>query len=73
MNYWIEEKEVFYIVGIKERVFIIFYGVNLKIVVMWESLNDEIVCKLKEFFNVILLGLFSVFLNFFEGRMEEKG
>ncbi|MDM8149722.1 AraC family transcriptional regulator [Priestia megaterium] len=73
MNYRIEEKEAFHIVGIKERVPIIFHGVNPKIAAMWESLNDETVRKLKELSNVTPLGLLSVSLNFSEGRMEEKG
>ncbi|MED4026393.1 AraC family transcriptional regulator [Priestia megaterium] len=73
MNYRIEEKEAFHIVGIKERVPIIFHGVNPKIAAMWESLNDETVRKLKELSNVIPLGLLSASLNFSEGRMEERG
>jgi len=73
MNYRIEEKEAFHIVGIKERVPIIFHGVNPKIAAMWESLNDETVRKLKELSNVTPLGLLSASLNFSEGRMEEKG
>ncbi|MEN3779176.1 AraC family transcriptional regulator [Priestia megaterium] len=73
MNYRIEEKEAFHIVGIKERVPIIFHGVNPKIAAMWESLNDETVRKLKELSNATPLGLLSASLNFSEGRMEEKG
>ncbi|MFB8420475.1 GyrI-like domain-containing protein [Priestia megaterium] len=73
MNYRIEEKEAFYIVGIKERVPIIFHGVNPKIAAMWESLNDETIRELKELSNVTPLGLLSASVNFSEGRMEEKG
>lgn len=73
MNYRIEEKEAFHIVGIKERVPIIFHGVNPKIAAMWESLNDETIRKLKELSNVTPLGLLSASVNFSEGRMEEKG
>ncbi|MEW4277843.1 AraC family transcriptional regulator [Priestia megaterium] len=73
MNYRIEEKEAFHIVGIKERVPIIFHGVNPKIVAMWESLNDETIRELKELSNVTPLGLLSASVNFSEGRMEEKG
>ncbi|MEJ9312903.1 AraC family transcriptional regulator [Priestia megaterium] len=73
MNYRIEEKEAFHIVGITERVPIVFHGVNPKIAAMWESLNDETVRKLKELSNVTPLGLLSASLNFSEGRMEEKG
>lgn len=72
MNYRIEEKEAFHIVGIKERVPIIFHGVNPKIAAMWESLNDETIRKLKELSNVTPLGLLTASVNFSEGRMEEK-
>lgn len=73
MNYRIEEKEAFHIVGIKERVPIIFHGVNPKIAAMWESLNHETIRELKELSNVTPLGLLSASVNFSEGRMEEKG
>lgn len=73
MNYRIEEKEAFRIVGIKERVPIIFHGVNPKIAAMWESLQDETIDKLKKLSNVKPLGLLSASVNFSEGRMEEKG
>ncbi|OHY73427.1 AraC family transcriptional regulator [Priestia aryabhattai] len=73
MNYRIEEKEAFHIVGIKKRVPIIFYGVNPKIAAMWESLSDETINKLKKLSNVNPLGLLSASVNFSEGRMEEKG
>ncbi len=68
-----KKKEDFHIVGIKERVPIIFHGVNPKIAAMWESLNDETIRELKELSNVTPLGLLSASVNFSEGRMEEKG
>ncbi|WP_432402098.1 AraC family transcriptional regulator [Wukongibacter sp. M2B1] len=73
MNYRIEEKEEFQIVGIRKRVPIIFNGVNPAIEAMWKSLDEEIICKLKELSNVEPLGLLSASTNFSEGRMEEKG
>lgn len=73
MNYRIEEKEAFCIVGIKKRVPIIFHGVNPEIASMWKSLNGETIGKLKELSNVEPLGLISASINFSEGRMEEKG
>ncbi|HYF81776.1 MAG TPA: AraC family transcriptional regulator [Clostridia bacterium] len=73
MNYRIEEKEAFRIVGIKKRVPIIFNGVNPEIASMWKSLNDETINKLKSLSNVKPLGLLSASTNFSEGRMEEKG
>jgi AraC family transcriptional regulator len=73
MNYRIEEKEAFSIVGIKKRVPIIFNGVNPEIASMWQSLNEELINKLKALSNVQPLGLLSASVNFSEGRMEEKG
>jgi len=73
MNYRIEEKEAFRIVGIKKRVPIIFNGVNPEIASMWESLDGETINKLKKLSNVAPLGLISASTNFSEGRMEEKG
>lgn len=73
MNYRIEEKEAFSIVGIKKRVPIIFNGVNPEISEMWKSLNSEKISKLKELSNVEPIGLLSASTNFSEGRMEEKG
>ncbi|MNI68519.1 Bacterial transcription activator, effector binding domain [compost metagenome] len=73
MNYRIEEKEAFCIVGIKKRVPIIFNGVNPEIASMWKSLDGETIINLKQLSNVKPLGLLSASTNFSEGRMEEKG
>jgi AraC family transcriptional regulator len=73
MNYRIEEKEAFRIVGIKKRVSIIFHGVNPEIAAMWGTLNNEIINRLKNLSNVEPLGLLQASSNFSEGRMEEKG
>lgn len=73
MNYRIQEKDSFRIVGMKKRVPIVFNGVNPEIAAMWESLNMEIINKLKMLSNVEPFGLISASLNFSEGRMEEKG
>ncbi|AKG03381.1 AraC family transcriptional regulator [Salimicrobium jeotgali] len=73
MNYRIEEKQAFSIVGIKKRVPIVFHGVNPEIASMWESLDDEAIKELKNFSNVEPKGLLSASTNFSEERMEEKG
>lgn len=73
MNYRIEEKDAFRIVGIKKRVPIIFRGVNPEIAAMWKSLNDETISKLKKLSNAEPLGLLQASANFSEGRMEERG
>lgn len=73
MNYRIQEKESFRIIGIKKRVSIVFNGVNPEIAAMWQSLNEEMISKLKGLSNIEPLGLISASANFSEGRMEEKG
>jgi AraC family transcriptional regulator len=73
MNYRIEEKEAFRIVGIKKRVHVQFNGVNPEIASMWRSLDIETINKLKKLSNVEPIGLISASTNFSEGRMEEKG
>lgn len=73
MNYRIEEKDAFRIIGLKKRVPIIFNGVNPEIVGMWQSLNENMINELKSISNVEPLGLLSASTNFSEGRMEEKG
>lgn len=71
MNYRIEEKEAFRIVGIKKRVPLIYHGVNPEIASMWKSLNGETINKLKKLSNVEPLGLLSASTNFSEGRLEK--
>jgi AraC family transcriptional regulator len=73
MNYRIEEKDAFRIVGIRKRVPIIFNGVNHEIAAMWNSLDIDMINNLKKLSNVEPLGLLSASTNFSEGRMEENG
>ncbi len=70
MNYRIEEKEAFRIVGIMKRVPLIYHGVNPEIASMWENLNLETINELKKLSNVEPLGLLSASTNFSEGRLE---
>lgn len=73
MNYRIEEKEAFHLVGIQKRVPIVFNGVNPEIAAMWQSLTMEMINTLKQLSDVAPIGLLSASTNFSEGRMEEKG
>ncbi|WP_270605930.1 AraC family transcriptional regulator [Bacillus mobilis] len=73
MNYRIEEKEAFRIIGITKRVPIVFNGVNEEIASMWKSLNPESIEMLKSLSNMEPNGIISASTNFSEGRMEEKG
>lgn len=73
MNYRIEEKQPFRIVGIMKRVPIVFHGVNPEIAAMWQSLTPDLIAKLKELSNVKPQGIIQASTNFSEGRMEERG
>ncbi|AKL96494.1 transcriptional regulator AraC family [Clostridium aceticum] len=73
MNYRIEEKDAFRIVGIMKRVPLIFHGVNPEIAAMWESLSEEAIEQLYELSNIEPMGMISASTNFSEGRMEEQG
>jgi len=73
MNYRIEDKEAFRIVGIKKRVPIVFQGVNPEIASMYERLTPELIDKMKGLSNLEPSGLISASANFSEERMEEKG
>lgn len=73
MNYRIEEKRGFNIVGIMKRVPIIFEGENPEITAMWKSLTMEKIGQLKKLSNVEPIGIIQASTNFSEGRMEGKG
>lgn len=73
MNYRIEQKEAFNIVGIKKRVPIIFEGENPNITAMWKSFTMDKIEQLKKLSNVEPKGMIQASTNFSEGRMEEKG
>jgi AraC family transcriptional regulator len=73
MNYRIEEKEAFNIVGIMKRVPIIFEGENPEITAMWKSLTMEKIDELKKLSNVELKGMIQASTNFSEERMEGEG
>lgn len=73
MNYRIETKESFNIVGFKKRVPLIFGGINPEITKMSALLIPEAIQKLKALSNVEPTGIISASTNFSDGRMEEKG
>ncbi|KAA6453519.1 AraC family transcriptional regulator [Bacillus swezeyi] len=73
MNYRIEEKKAFRIVGIKKRVPVIFHGIHPEIASMWKSLNSEMIDSLKKLSNAEPSGIIQASANFSEGRMEEEG
>ncbi|MGE7873288.1 AraC family transcriptional regulator [Bacillus paramycoides] len=73
MNYRIEEKDPFRIIGIQKRVPIVFTGVNEEIASMWKSLDSQSIEILKSLSNIEPTGIISASTNFSERRMEEKG
>ena len=73
MNYRIEQKEAFNIVGIMKRVPIMFEGENPEISAMWKSLTMEKINQLINLSNVEPIGMIQASTNFSEGRMKEKG
>lgn len=73
MNYRIEEKEAFRIVGISERVPIIFHGVNPHIAAMVQRLTPELIGTIKGLSDVQPHGLISASIHFSEDRMQEQG
>ena len=70
MNYRIEEKPAFKIVGLKKRVSLIYEGVNPEISAMWQSLTEELIGTLKSISNIDPRGMISASTNFSEGRLE---
>jgi AraC family transcriptional regulator len=70
MNYRIEERSEFRIVGIMKRVPLIYEGVNPEIAAMWESLDFDTIDTLKALSNVEPSGLLSASTNFSEGRLD---
>ena len=73
MNYRIEPKEAFNIVGISKRVPIVFEGENPEIAAMWKSLTMEKIHQLLNLCDVEPKGMIQASTNFSDGRMEEKG
>jgi len=73
MNYRIEQKEAFNIVGIMKRVPIVFKGENPDITEMWKSLDADKIAQLQKLSNAEPVGIIQASTNFSEGRMEEKG
>ena len=70
MNYRIEEKGAFQIVGIKKRMTLIFEGVNPQMDSMWQSLTMEDIKELKTMSNIEPTGILCVSANFEERVVE---
>lgn len=73
MDYRIEKKESFKIVGVKRRVPIQFEGENQEIIKLAKSITPEQREKLRSYANMEPKQVVNVSYNFDDGRMEEKG
>ncbi|MBM7553316.1 AraC family transcriptional regulator [Thalassobacillus pellis] len=73
MDYRIEQKDAFNVVGVMKRVAIIFEGENPEITEMWKTLTKEKMSQLKKLSNIEPDGMIQASTNFSEGRMEGKG
>ncbi|WP_242771054.1 AraC family transcriptional regulator [Brevibacillus parabrevis] len=71
MNYRIEEKARFRIVGLQKRVPLMYNGVNPEIAAMWASLDAEKIEQLKSLSNAEPVGLLSASTNFSEKRLNQ--
>ena len=70
MNYRIEEKADFAIVGIMRRVKLIYEGMNPEIQAMWKELDKDTIHTLKALSSVEPLGIIQASTNFSEGRLD---
>jgi AraC family transcriptional regulator len=71
MDYRIEEKNTFTIVGIKERILYVYNGENSAITEMEKLLTDEVYNKLKNLGDVKPYGRYEASFNFTEEENEE--
>ncbi|NOU75481.1 helix-turn-helix domain-containing protein [Paenibacillus sp. LMG 31458] len=72
LNYRIEKKEAFTIVGIKETIPLVYKGENPFITEMLTKITDEVYSKLKALSNVEPLGGYNASFHFRERENEEK-
>jgi len=70
MNYRIEEKSAFQIVGVKKRITLVFEGVNLQMDSLWQGLTSEDIAELKALSNTEPTGILCVSANFAERAVE---
>lgn len=73
MDYRIEEKDAFRIIGIMKRVPVQFEGLNPEIASMYQQLTPEKIAQLKALSTIEPQGIISASTNFSEGRMQEQG
>lgn len=70
MNYRIEEKDGFNIIGLMKRVPLVYRGVNPAIAAMAQALTEDMIATLKALSDVDPRGIISASTNFAEDRSE---
>ena len=70
MNYKIVTKPAFQIVGICQRVPLIYHGINPHIQKMWQSLDESMIARLKALSDLEPSGLIGGSTNFSDSRAE---
>lgn len=73
MDYRIEDKDAFKIVGVSKRVPLQFEDENQEIIKLAQSITEEQRVKMRSFANVEPFQVVNASYNFDENRMEEKG
>lgn len=73
MDYRIEDKDAFKIVGVSKRVPLQFEDENQEIIKLAQSITEEQRVKMRSYANVEPFQVVNASYNFDEGRMEEKG
>ncbi|CAM3931078.1 AraC family transcriptional regulator [Alkalicoccus chagannorensis] len=73
MNWRIEEKPAFRLIGKMERVPIVFEGENEHISAMWKKMTQEEMAQLQALSDMEPSGIIQATADFSEGRMEEEG
>lgn len=73
MNYRIEKKDEFKLVGVKKRVPIVFEGQNPEIMKIAQSITQEQRERLQSYRNTDVKAVVNASFNFDEGVYEEKG
>lgn len=73
MNYRIEKKDAFKLVGVKGQVPIVFEGINQEIIEMAKSLTEEQIKLLQSYRNEDIKTVVNASFDFDDKRYEEKG
>ncbi|MDG5788864.1 AraC family transcriptional regulator [Evansella sp. AB-P1] len=71
MNYRIEQKDAFKVVGWKKRINLVPTGTNPEISEMWESISDDTYTQIEELSNLEPRGIINICTNFSDERSQD--